>query len=731
MGDLYQEITDWSKGVQAAAPHDRTPLNSTPLAYNTAFRNIGEGVAQLGVRPGLQTINTTALTNTPGLHYLRLYSYNTGSGYTNYQVVIGDDGTIRFKDNADVIGAALTPPANFPSPTTTGLTSGDYTVDGTVFANRLFLLSEAGDQRSLTGTTYHMWGLTPYATWSLTGTTSGTSSMPNETYDIGLTSYNTTTGAESSLSVTQSAAPGGGNHRLQITISPTAAEIARFPYWRVYLRRLSTQSTLYQVLTLEDVSGNPIATDGNISVATTTVYVDLSAAQIANLTTVAPTTTENNGPPSGARFVAAYGRRLIVADTSKIYWSKQDRADNFPPLNYEPIETGEGDQITGLYPFSDELLLVFTTTAVWGIFGNDPQTWTFKAIDHTIGCASHNSIVEFNGQVAWWSNAEGPVAYDGQRLTPLALTKLGRSLVVDQVEQSRLSRIWGGHDPQGSRILWAVPSLLNDETLDVILPYNYVVEQWEATRWNPMPVQALSMGYIADGSQRCFVGGTAGQVFYFDQETHNDAVPSGTVVGTFTPGTTSITTIDSTGFYTTGAGLASRMAVITDSDNRPVAKVQIASNTSTVLTLASTVTGLTTGRSYTFYLGSPDMRLYTKWMDLDQIFIRKRFDRVYVQLESDGATSDFYLTSQINFSNESRAAKDVIPVEGDTWDAATSLWDSSVWAGQGLLKKRISLLRTAHALRVALFHFTTNKDIIVNGVGVLARAQSDRYYGVA
>ena len=227
------------------------------------------------------------------------------------------------------------------------------------------------------------------------------------------------------------------------------------------------------------------------------------------------------------------------------------------------------------------------------------------------------------------------------------------------------------------------------------------------------------------------MGGTAGQVFYFDQNTHNDAVPSGTVTGTFTPGATSITTITSTGFYTTGSGLTSRMVVIADSDNRPVAKVQIASNTSTVLTLATTVTGLTSGRPYRFYVGSPDMRLYTKWMDLDQIFIRKRFDRVYVQLESDGATSDFYLTSQINFSNESRPAQNVIAIDGDTWDASTSIWDTSVWAGQGLLKKRISLLRTAHALRLALFHFTPNRDIIVNGIGVLARAQSDRYYGVS
>ena len=728
MSDLYQEITEWSKGVQSASPPDRIPLNSTPLAYNTAFRNIGQGVAQLGVRPGLKVVNTTAFSGSPHVHFLRLYSYDTGSGYTNYQVAIADDGTLRLKDNTDTFGASVVPPANFPAPST-ALTAGDITVDGTVYANRLFLLSSAGDQRSLTGTTYHMWGLAPYASWTLGNAASGSNAMPNETYDIAITTYDPVTGGESSLATYQSGTPGGGNQRLTVTISPTAAEQARYPYWRVYLRRTTTQANLYQVLTFENAGGTTIVTDGNIPVGTTTVYLDLSASQIANLTTVAPTTTENNGPPATAAFVATYGRRLIVADTRNIYWAKQDKPDNFPPLNYEPIETGEGDQITGLYPFSDELLLVFTTTAVWGIFGNDPQTWTLKAIDHTIGCASHTSIVEFNGKVAWWSNAEGPVSFDGQRITPLALTTLGRPLVVDQIEQSRLSRIWAGHDPQGSRILWAAPSLLNTTTLDILFPYNYVVEQWEATRWNPLSVGALALGYIADGSQRCFVGGTGGQVFYFDQDTHNDAVPSGTVSGTFIPATSTITTIAGTGFYTTGSGLATRMAVITDSDNRPIAKVEIASNTSTTLTLAASLTGLTAGATYTVHLGSPDFRLYTKWMDLDQIFIRKRFDRAYVQLESAGNTSGFYLTSQVDFANESRAAKNIIDVAGDLWDASTSLWDSSVWAGQGLLKKRIPLLRTAHALRLALFHFQTNRDIIVTGLGVLARAQSDRYYG--
>jgi len=729
MGDLYQEITDWSRGVQAASPPDRIPLNSTPLGYNTAFRNIGEGVAQFGARPGLKTVNTTAFSGAPSIYFLRLYSYDTGSGFINYQVAIANDGTIRFKDATDTFGSELSPPANFPSPVT-GVTSGDYLVDATVFANRLFILSSAGDQRSLTGTTYHMWGLTPYATWALSNDGTGSSAMPNETYDVAITTYNTTTGAESSLATYQSGTPGGSNRRLKVTISPTSAEIARYPHWRVYLRRTTTQASFYQVLTFEDAAGASLVTDGNIAVGTTTVYIDLSSTDIANLTTTAPSTTENNGPPSTARFVVPYGRRLIVADTRKIYWSKQDKPDNFPALNYEPIETGEGDQITGLYPFNDELLLVFTSTAVWGVLGNDPQTWTIKAIDRAIGCASHTSVVEFMGTVAWWSNSEGPVKFDGQRVTSLALTTLGRPLVVDQIEPSRLSRIWVGHDPQGSRVIWAAPSLLNTTTLDYLFPYNYAIGQWEATRWNPMPITSLALGYISDQSQRCFVGGTGGQVFYFNASTHNDGVPSGTTTGTFIPASSTITTITSAGFYTTGTGLAKRMVVITDADNRPIAKVQISSNTATVLTLTSSLTGLTAGTTYTFYVGSPDFRLYTKWLDLDQMFIRKRFDRIYLQLELLGTTSNFYLTSQLNFVADNRTATNVIGTAGGAlWDAATSLWDTSLWAGTGIAKKRISFLKTAHAVRLGLFHFTPDRDVIVNGVGVLARAQSERYYG--
>jgi len=235
------------------------------------------------------------------------------------------------------------------------------------------------------------------------------------------------------------------------------------------------------------------------------------------------------------------------------------------------------------------------------------------------------------------------------------------------------------------------------------------------------------LGYIADGTQRLFAGNYGGQVFTFDEDTLNDGVRVGTThTTTFTPGGVSISTISGTGFDTTGAGLAQRYAVILDSNRVPFAKVLIASNTSTVLTLATTLAGLTAGTTYTAYVGSPDLRLYTKWMDMDQTFIRKRFDRAYIQVDALGGPSDLLLSTRVDFIQETLPSLSVINLTGSMFDSA--IFDTSTFAGVGQIKKRISILRTGQGLQISLYHFVPNQDMIVRGIAVLARAMSDRVY---
>lgn len=728
MADLYQEITEFSGGIQSAGPSDRIPLNASPRAVNTAFRNIGAGVANFGLRPGLKTVNATAFSGSAAVIFQKLYTYASGGTYTNYLVTLSADGTLRYKEPDNTYTSALAPPANFPAPSSLCFTAAANLVDSTVVANRLFLVNDAGERRSLLGQSYKAWGLTAPVTWTVAGAATGANSMPNETYDVSITSYDDTTGGESALATAVSVATGGGNRRLKVDITPTAAESAQYPYWRVYLRRQTTQAELYQVQTLYNAAGTAIVANGAVPIATTTIYIDASSATIANLTTTGYLTGAADPPPSGLHYLASYGRRLLVADESQIYWSLLDKPDSFDILDYEPIETGEGDRITGLSVFSAELLLIMTTTAVYGLFGNDPQTWTLRPIDVTIGCGSHLSIVLFDGKVAWWSPTDGPVIYDGTTVTRPGFDFLGKTAIATDIEQDRLAYISGAADFQDSRIVWTVP--LNGSTArnTRMIPYNYRVKQFESSDWSPMDICSLHNGFSSDGTQRLFAGNYAGQVFYFDGDTHNDGVLSGTTTTvSFVPATSSVSTIAGTGFDTTGAGLIERYAVIVDSDQRPITKVRITSNTSTLLTLSVATNALTTGLTYTAYIGSPDMRLYTKFMDMDQTFIRKRFDRVYLQADGVGTPGDLQLGTQINFVDDSRPSITAIPVGGDVYD--TGIWDSSVWAGVGIVKRRISVLRTGQAIRIVLFHFIPNQDIIVHTIGVLARPQSDRYYG--
>ena len=347
MADAYKELVNWAGGVVSSMPPDQIPDEAIPQGINTAFLKVGGGKTGIGTRPGLKTVNTTALSSSPALHWQHVYSYSNGTGYNNYLVTCTNDGKLYYRNSDDTYTSALAPPANFPSPSSLCFSSGDNPVDGTVLSNRLFLLNSNGEKRSLVNQTYVPWGLSPIATWTTADNSGGSSSMPNETYDVTITSYNATSGGESSSATFKSQALASSNHRIEVTITPTSAESAQYTHWRVFIRRQTTQAKLYQVFTLENSGGTSIVTDGNIPIATTTVYVDLSAAQIAALTTEAPSTTENNGPPTKAKNVITFGRRLIVSDGQKIYWSKQDRGDNFSSTSFEPIETGEGDDPAG------------------------------------------------------------------------------------------------------------------------------------------------------------------------------------------------------------------------------------------------------------------------------------------------------------------------------------------------------------------------------------------------
>jgi hypothetical protein len=721
------ELNDWAAGVIKALPADQLPANALSDGYNTAFVKYGLGKTAIGSRPGLNTINTTAFTNTPAIHRQIPYIYDNGSTKAPYLATFGDDGTLRYKQSDDTFTSTLTVPANFPSPSTLCFTAGSSPIAGAVLNNRLFVVNQASEKRSLINQTYVPWGLSPIATVAVSATGSGSSSMPAETYDVAVTSYNSTSGGESSanasVSVTLTA-----NQRIKVDITPTSAESAQYSHWRVYLRRQTTQAVLYQVQTFENSGGTTIVTDANIPIATTSVYIDLSAATIAAHILVAPSTTENNGPPSGIRYVESFARRLIVATDDGIYWSKLDKGDNFPANNFEPISSNGGEELTGLAAYSDNILLVGFKNSVWAIYGTDPQTWSIRPLSLSIGVASHNSFVRFEQAIAWWSPTFGPVVFDGTAITDIGHKLLGRAYITDEINQSRLSYIQGAKDFGSDRILWTVSSVTSTVN-DRLIPYNYEIKAFEATYWNPFNIASLGVSIGNDSVEHVYCGNYGGQVFALNANYRVDGVPSGTVRGTFTTTTTMLATITdaSAAFYTTGTKLANRKVIITDADDAFVAERFISSNTSTVLTLDTSLTDLSLSTTYHYYIGGPNFQMYPAYIDFGQPFLRKRFDRLYVHFGSNVSVANITVATQIELDTLTDVAITDATQSETLWDHAT--WDVSAWAGGSSQKLRVGVFRNATSLRPSIFCFTPSRDIFVYKLTLLGRLLSDRYFG--
>ena len=86
MADAYKELVNWAGGIVSSMPPDQIPDEAIPQGINTAFLKVGGGKTGIGTRPGLKTVNTTALSSSPALHWQHVYSYNNGTGYNNYQI---------------------------------------------------------------------------------------------------------------------------------------------------------------------------------------------------------------------------------------------------------------------------------------------------------------------------------------------------------------------------------------------------------------------------------------------------------------------------------------------------------------------------------------------------------------------------------------------------------------------------------------------------------------------
>lgn len=689
---LFDRLDDFAEGFVTSVQSDVIPDNALPRMKNACLDSIGLGTAILSKRRGMSTMNATPVSGASAVIGNWAFFKRSGATLTQYHLLVSAAGRL------DILAAAGT-----TSNISTSLTAGSYYPDFAE-ANNLAFLVNGQDLKKTNGLALYPFGfVTPTLAPTIAG---GAAGNHTGTYEARVTFIHTrgTAVAESSAGPTSSQVTVAAK-QLDWTSIPTGD--AQVTGRKLYLRNTSTQANFYLVTTIND--------------NTTTTYTDnlLDSA----LVTPGPDTAENNPPLSGQAYVEAHRSRLFTSDGTSLYYSKVDEVEAFDPDNVEPCNPDDGQRISALHSAHD-VLMVFKTRSLYALYGDDPQSWTMRLIDPQIGCTSHRSVVTVEGLTYWWSE-QGPMVWDGAGL-PQAIgqERIAPTIGPDALAFGALSLVMADVDFPRQRLLFAVPEIGQTKATQ-ILPYNYRLQKWEGT-WDPLDVASLGVAYDDNSQPWLFVGGHSGQVFKWWNADH-DGVDSGTTTGTFVAAGTSVTTVTdlTAAFLNTGGKLTERKVTILDSTHFPVGSTRqrITSNDATSFTLATAVTGLTNGATYTYIVGGPDFQVDTKWMNGGLPFHKKRFEFLHVQAKATASSITTYLDLAFDYNTSSGQSKSltfITTAPDATWDA--SVWDAAAYGTQATVTKRLRVGRTGRSWRARFRNPYANQTLSLQRLGMTAEA---------
>ncbi len=612
MADMIMDsFPEFTGGVVTTGLAARASRSTSPKGWNSVLTNIGYQSATPAKRPGCKTVNTTTFGASNGVScQIEYLTYASGVPTRRHVVVLGN-GDIGYVSTDPVSGTGAY----------TAISSGTFSssqgknLGYTTGKNLLFMADGTGIAK-IRGTTLESVGITRPA--AAPGIAVGAAGGMTGTYEVRYTYVNGNTNHESSASDTSGVVTVAAQ---KITVSVVNSGDGQVTKKNIYIRNTATQVAFRLAQSINDNT-------------TTVATLDLDTSL---LTILAPNTTQNDPPPSTITSVAWWQSYLIASDDQNIYWSRLNKPEAFYANDFEPVGGLDGQKITGLYPFGP-VLLIFKERSVYVLSGRTPASWQLKPMFTDIGCLSQRSIVNAGGALHWWSH-RGPVRWEGSGY-PEPIGELAFGTV--NFEASNAKLIQGTQDETNAMVLWTYPES-GDASNTRILPWNYKLNAFTSNRWDPMDVVSIASMQDSGGKRWVYFGNNNGQMFRFD-DANADGVPSGTVTGSFTAVGTSVSSITSTGFYTTGTALTSRIAVIEDANRQYVGRARISSNTSTVLTLATSITGLVVGGVYTFHVGGPNFEWATPLEDSGKQFFQKRYKTIHLKTGNGGGlvSADVY-----------------------------------------------------------------------------------------
>lgn len=703
---LIEAIEDWSEGVITSARPDELPPNASPRGWNSAFYSVAPGKSVVGTRKGIATLNATAITSNPaiiGQYHFQPRDATTGV-LGSIHLLLTDTGRLE-RLNSDTTLTNLSTSFDSISPL-----APDFET-----ANNLCFIANGTDSFKVTSTpAVQTFGIA--APSAPTAVATGVGGMTGD-YEVALTYLNSATGHESSRSPATTVTLAA--QQLRVTI-PNAAD-TQVDFVRIHIRKGTLSAYFFRVVSGTGINTTQQAWADNYG----TVDLNLSDNDLNDLIILSPDEDENDPPPTSLRYLCWHGTRMFGSDGKHLFYSKLGLPEAWDPEFEEPINEDDGQTITGLHSMGG-VLLIFKTRSVYGLFGDDPNSWYLRQLDADTGCTSHRSILTIESKTYWWS-LRGPMQLAGEAgraPDAIGFELLQPTIATDALAYDQFGNVVAAADYANQRVIFAVASTGATRN-DTLLPFSYRLQRWEASKWDPMDV--ASFGQLLDSTNQPYVslGSYQGQCFRMDSGT-NDGVPSGTTTGTFVASGTSVSTITDAGaaFNTTGGALRERKVTLVDSNGAWIGRGRISSNTATALTLAAAISGLTNGATYTYYIGGPDFQWDSAWRDFDAPFHKKRLEYLFLQgLAASSTTLHLDLAFDWN-PNYGQSKTLSLAGSSSTWDA--TVWTHASYATKTVAHHRVRVGRTGRVWKVRVRLHIPDKPMTLLKLGVQAERMTTK-----
>jgi hypothetical protein len=284
----------------------------------------------------------------------------------------------------------------------TGLTAG-VKHRSVTFNGKSIIALGADGLFSWDGTTFTQLG---QASPSTATVATGTGSLTDSTYKVGITFYSSTTGFESNAS--DSSAIATVSQGIDVSDIPATAANDHIDKVRIYLRD-DTANGSYLFIT-----------EINLGTTTYTIAADATSTQVPPTINAAPKS-------GGAKYLTTFGKRVVYSGNStfpnEVFISNEYLQDAFDDTITQKVIKASGQgSVTGIgsgFYNNDNMnayLCIFTRSSieVYSELGGSPS---LAKISTDVGCVSHDTIKEINGDIHFMSSNGWHIISNGKLLT--------------------------------------------------------------------------------------------------------------------------------------------------------------------------------------------------------------------------------------------------------------------------------------------------------------------------